>query len=130
MLNTAALARGRSAPLRPPAFCVAFRPSSSSGIEKLKAQRQQITNRIARLRNAEPARERKRRTRRLILIGTYVESMWLKRRGKLTARQRERLDELLDPTGRSLKTAFAYRIKLGFEAFWDLPPRLAEVYLD
>lgn len=43
-------------------------------IEKLKAQRQQITNRIARLRNAEAARERKRRTRRLILIGTYVES--------------------------------------------------------
>ena len=55
---------------------------------------------------------------------------WLKRRGKLTVRQRERLDELLDPTGRSLKTAFAYRIKLGFEAFRDLPPRLAEVYLD
>ena len=43
-------------------------------IEKLKAQRRQITNRIARLRNAEAARERKRRTRRLILIGTYVES--------------------------------------------------------
>ena len=56
--------------------------------------------------------------------------LWLKRRGKLTVRQRERLDELLDPTGRSLKTAFAYRIKLGFEAFRDLPPRLAEVYLD
>ena len=56
--------------------------------------------------------------------------LWLKRRGKLTASQRERLDELLDPAGRSLKTAFAYRIKLAFETFWDLPPRLAEVYLD
>ncbi len=55
---------------------------------------------------------------------------WLKRRGKLTASQRERLDELLDPAGRSLRTALAYRIKLSFEAFRDLPPRLAQVYLD
>ncbi len=56
--------------------------------------------------------------------------LWLKRRGKLTASQRERLDELLDPAGRSLKTALAYRIKLAFEDFWNLPPRPAEVYLD
>ena len=43
-------------------------------IARLEERRQQITNRISRLRNAERAKERKRRTRRLILIGTYVES--------------------------------------------------------
>lgn len=41
-------------------------------IEKLKAQRQQITNRIARLRNVERAKERKRQTRRKILAGAWV----------------------------------------------------------
>ena len=56
--------------------------------------------------------------------------LWLRRRGRLTASQRERLDELLDPEGRNLRTALAYRIKLAFELFWDLPPRLAETYLD
>lgn len=43
-------------------------------IARLEERRQQITNRIARLRNAERTKERKRRTRRLILIGTCVES--------------------------------------------------------
>ena len=56
--------------------------------------------------------------------------LWLKRRGRLTASQRRRLGELLDPSGRGLKTALAYRIKLAFEDFWDLPPRMAEAYLD
>ena len=55
---------------------------------------------------------------------------WLKRRGKLTASQRRWLGELLDPSRRGLKTALAYRIKLAFEAFWDLPPRLAATYLE
>ncbi len=55
---------------------------------------------------------------------------WLKRRGKLTASQRRWLGELLDPSRRGLKTALAYRIKLGFEAFRDLPPRLAATYLE
>ena len=32
--------------------------------------------------------------------------LWLKRRGRLTASQRERLDALLDPAGQGLKTAF------------------------
>ena len=55
---------------------------------------------------------------------------WLKRRGKLTASQQRWLGELLDPSRRGLKTALAYRIKLAFEAFWDLPPRLAATYLE
>ncbi len=54
---------------------------------------------------------------------------WLKRRGRLTASRRERLAALPDPAGRSFKTALAYRIKLAFETFWNLPPRLVEVYL-
>ena len=41
-------------------------------IEKLKAQRQRISNRIARLRNAERVKERKRETRRKILAGAWV----------------------------------------------------------
>ena len=53
--------------------------------------------------------------------------LWLKRCGRLTASQREWIGELLDPSRRSLKTALAYRFKLAFEAFWDLPPRLVEV---
>ena len=56
--------------------------------------------------------------------------LWLKRRGRLTDSRREWLDELLDPSRRSLRTALAYRFKLAFEAFWDLPPRFAEVYLE
>ena len=43
-------------------------------IAKLEERRQQLTARISRMRNAERAKERKRRTRRLILIGSYVES--------------------------------------------------------
>ena len=57
--------------------------------------------------------------------------LWLKRRGKLTASQREWIGELLDPSRRSLKTALAYRFKLAFEAFPDPSrPGLAEVYLE
>ena len=55
---------------------------------------------------------------------------WLKRRSKLTASQRRWLGELLDPSRRGLKTALAYRIKLAFETFRDLPPRLAATYLE
>ena len=56
--------------------------------------------------------------------------LWLKRRSKLTASQRRWLGELLDPSRRGLKTALAYRIKLAFETFWNLPPRLAATYLE
>ncbi|WP_420634238.1 transposase [Candidatus Palauibacter sp.] len=43
--------------------------------------------------------------------------LWLKRHGKLAASQRERLDELLSPSRRGLKTARAHRIKVALEEF-------------
>ena len=33
------------------------------------------------------------------------------------------------PSRQGLKTARAYRIKLGFDEFWELPPPFAEAYL-
>ena len=42
-------------------------------IASLEQQKEKIANRLVRLRNLEAAKERKRRTRRLILIGSYME---------------------------------------------------------
>ena len=45
---------------------------TNARIEKLKERRAQLSNRIARLRNVERAKERKRETRRKILVGAAV----------------------------------------------------------
>ena len=42
-------------------------------IASLEQQKYKIVNRLVRLRNLEASKERKRRTRRLILIGSYME---------------------------------------------------------
>jgi len=55
--------------------------------------------------------------------------LWLKNPGKLSATQTERLDALLRPSSLARKTARAYRLKLAFQEFWDLPAELAETYL-
>lgn len=55
--------------------------------------------------------------------------LWLKNRGRLNATQQAELDELLRPSRKHLATARAYRLKLAFQEFWQLPPELAESYL-
>ncbi len=56
--------------------------------------------------------------------------LWLWNPERLTPDQRERLDELLDPAHLALDTAEAYRLKLAFQEFWDLPPELAALHLE
>lgn len=55
--------------------------------------------------------------------------LWLKNGVNLTQKQRAWLDELVDPRGVQLRTARAYRLKLAFQEFWELPPDLAERFL-
>jgi transposase len=60
------------------------------------------------------------------LVGSrYV---WLKNEQNWTERQRT-IFEALRPAGLNLKTARAYRLRLAFQDFWDLPEGLAEAYL-
>ena len=56
--------------------------------------------------------------------------LWLWNPERLTPEQRDRLDGLLDPSRIALDTAEAYRLKLAFQEFWDLPPDLAELHLE
>ena len=55
--------------------------------------------------------------------------IWLKNPKNLTAKQAAKLEYLLTTAG-SLRTARAYRWRLGFDAFFDQPPEVAEAYLD
>ena len=55
--------------------------------------------------------------------------LWLRNPTNLTAKQRVWLDELADPRRVQLRTARAYRLKLAFQEFWELPPALAEPFL-
>jgi len=55
--------------------------------------------------------------------------IWLKNRGHLRADQIEKLEALLRPSSMARKTARAYRLKVAFQEFWDLPPNLADTYL-
>jgi len=55
--------------------------------------------------------------------------LWLKNRGRLSASQEEELEDLLRPSRHHLKTARAYRLKLAFQEFWELPAFLAEPFL-
>ena len=55
--------------------------------------------------------------------------LWLRNPANLTTKQRLWLDELVDPRRAQLRTARAYRIKLAFQEFWELPPALAEPFL-
>lgn len=55
--------------------------------------------------------------------------LWLRNPGNLTGRQHAWLEELVDPRRVQLRTARAYRIKLAFQEFWELPPALAEPFL-
>lgn len=55
--------------------------------------------------------------------------LWLKNPGHLSVTQRQALDELLRPSRMGLATARAYRLKLAFQEFWELPPALAETFL-
>ena len=43
---------------------------------------------------------------------------------------RPRLGDLLDPSRIALDTGEAYRLKLAFQEFWDLPPELARLHLE
>ena len=56
--------------------------------------------------------------------------LWLWNPERLTPDQRDRLDELLDPSQIALDTAEAYRLKEAFQEFWDLPPTLAGLHLE
>lgn len=56
--------------------------------------------------------------------------MWLWNPERLPAHQREWLDALLDPSRIALETARAYQLKLAFQEFWRLPPKLAEAHLE
>ncbi|MCY3737486.1 MAG: ISL3 family transposase [Gemmatimonadaceae bacterium] len=51
--------------------------------------------------------------------------LWLWNPERLSPTQRQRLDELLDPSRIALDTARAYQLKLSFQEFWNLPPALA-----
>lgn len=55
--------------------------------------------------------------------------LWLKNRSGLRADQISRLEALLRPSSVARRTARAYRLKIAFQEFWDLPPALAEAYL-
>ena len=74
----------------------------------------------------DEVRRREQKERPELKRSRYV---WLKRRHRLTAAQQAWLDEQLVPSRQGLKTARAYRIKLGFDEFWELPPPFAEAYL-
>ena len=54
--------------------------------------------------------------------------LWLKSASKLTDKQRVKLTELLEKT--NLKTAEAYRMKLNFDALWNVDKSKAEEYLE
>ena len=80
---------------------------TNARIEKLKERRAQLSNRIARLRNVERAKERKRETRRKILVGAAVlaeakevkaTKQWLRRMlGRRLTRPRDRALFGLEP---------------------------------
>jgi transposase len=55
--------------------------------------------------------------------------IWLKNRSHLRADQVEKLEALLRPSSLARKTARAYRLKVAFQEFWELPSELAETYL-
>lgn len=55
--------------------------------------------------------------------------LWLKNRSRLRADQVEKLEALLRPSSMARKTARAYRLKVAFQEFWQLPLELAEAYL-
>lgn len=65
--------------------------AANERIAKLKQRRDQLTARLQRLQQAEKARQRKLRTRRLILMGTLVEA-----RAKDDPAYRERVLAALD----------------------------------
>ncbi len=48
--------------------------------------------------------------------------IWLKYRRKLTAAEKEKLDELLGDATTVLDTVKAYGLKLKFQEVWNLPP--------
>ena len=56
--------------------------------------------------------------------------LWLWNPERLSPAQRQRLDELLDPSRIALATARAYQLKLSFQEFWNLPPALAQRHLE
>ncbi len=56
--------------------------------------------------------------------------LWLWNPERLKPHQRLRLDALLDPAQVAPDTARAYRLKLSFQEFRNLPPTLAERRLD
>ena len=56
--------------------------------------------------------------------------LWLWNPERLSPAQRQRLDELLDPSRIALATARAYQLKLSFQEFWNLPPALARQHLE
>ena len=82
--------------------------SADERIAELEQQKQQIANRIARLRTIESTKERKRDTRRKILAGACV----LDRADKDTASARH-LKEILD----------AFLTKPQDRALFDLAPK-------
>ena len=53
--------------------------------------------------------------------------IWLKSKSKLTNKQREKLQELLE--NNNLKTSEAYRMKLNFDDLWNIDISKAEEYL-
>lgn len=65
--------------------------AANQRIAKLKQRRDQLTARLQRLQQAEKARQRKLRTRRLILMGTLMET-----RAKDDPDYRERVRVALD----------------------------------
>ena len=56
--------------------------------------------------------------------------LWLRNPDRFGAAQRRRLEELLDPSRIALDTARAYQLKLSFQEFWNLPPKLARWHLE
>jgi hypothetical protein len=71
-------------------------------LAKLEEKRDQLTARIVRLRNVEAARQRKLRTRRLILMGSYMDHE-ITRSPEAHARLRRKLDRFLTrPRDRAL----------------------------
>ena len=56
--------------------------------------------------------------------------LWLWNPERLSPAQRQRVDELLDPSTIALATARAYQLKLSFQEFWNLPPALAPIWND
>ena len=71
-------------------------------------------------------------TRLWRVVKHYVDEarLWLWNPERLTPEQRDRLDGLLDPSRIALDTAEAYRLKLAFQEFRDLPPELARLHVE